>query len=72
MAPRYLHKPLTSKQNTREKYEVQQQGNNTQNTKSQKGNIHCQGILIFCTNIVEWITKAHQRPYITGSIQEQT
>ena len=45
-------------------HEVQQQGNNKQNTKSQKGNICCQGILIFSTNIVEWINKVHQGPYI--------
>ena len=35
------------------RYEVQQQGNSTQSTKRQKGNICCQGIYILSTNIKE-------------------
>ena len=71
-APVYLQELVKIKQNAREKYEVHQQSNTTQSTKSQKGNIHCQGILIISTNIIEQLTKTYQRSHIAGSIQDKT
>ena len=70
-APVYLQELVTIKQNARENMRSNLL-NTTQNIKSQKGNICCQGILILSTNIMEQITKAHQRSHIIGSIQDHT
>ena len=72
MAPGYLQEPITIKQNSRENMRSNNKGTILKIPKVKREMFTAGAILIFSINIVEWITKAYQRPYIAGSIQEQT